>query len=174
MSGCPEPVLEALLRCSTANLGTAPADDVDVDSIGYHHRYNHSTNADTYDLGLGDGASLKAPPFRNGSVYESATGMEIGGRTGSETERAGTGHHAAAITDSQRETLKSINRSLRNVAWELTQDQPGSASIKNHVNVGEEGEVGKIGEMSASVVHRAPAHESFEKETERKCACFSF
>ena len=173
MCGCPDTVLEALLGCGTAYLGTASGDGVDVNTVGPHHRYNHATNADAYSLGLADEALLKAPPFRNGSVYESATGMEIGCRVGSKGSGAGAGAGAGAgisyssLSDSQKETMKSINRSLRNVAWELTQDHPGSARIQTHVNVGAEGETGAIGEVSSSVVRSAPTQESFEQENER-------
>ena len=115
-SGCPVAVLEALLNCSTANLGGSAA---------MHERFNYRHADSAYDLGMSSSGPSSASLsqrrrwFSPGVIYESATGMEIGRTDGTATIQSAT-------TPRTKESLRLINKSLRNVAWELTHEQSAS------------------------------------------------
>jgi len=120
-SGCPGAVLEALLRCSTANLGV---------SSSMHALYNHQHTPTAVDLGgltnTGPSAaalSQKRRWFSSGVIYESSTGMEIGRTDGKSPP-------LSVANARRKESLRLINKSLRNVAWELTHEQSALGAPK--------------------------------------------
>jgi len=183
MSGCPDAVMHALLQCSTANIGGTGGEG----GAQQHGRYNYSSNADSYELGLGAVGTLAGGgrrPFQADTIYESATGMEIGRTDGSlsSSSAAAPGCLDGGLSVRQKEATRLINRSLRNVAWELTRDQPSQAQVVTHHEPNSssagnapagadsaEGSGGGGGEFKSTptIVRSSQSSEPFEEEQER-------
>ena len=153
-SGCSAAVLEALLSCSTAALGM---------SFKEHQHYNVQHVSSALDVAFSSSSSSPASRqrrlFSTGVVYESATGMEIGRTDGMSPQQPDQSLR-------MKESTRLINKSLRNVAWELTHEQsalgdpkPIKAEYQEGQKLGEEPPLQKVPRSDEAPVTYAEDHE---------------
>ncbi len=114
--------------------------------------YSISQAAGSSSGGGGSSSGSSKGLFRPSAIYESATGMKIG-----QTDSAASSSVSGVSNESghmsmntrQKDLARTINRNLRNVAWELTREQPLNAHIeKTAISVG-----GGVIDTISHVVH---------------------